>query len=233
MNKSACKTYFIQGVDGGPIKIGKSKDVARRLSDMQGHSPVRLAILGVINSDIEEYLHKKFSHLRIRREWFSPDNSLIEFIKSNCSSSGKSEKDFEELDDFVEVFKRTCDRRSKTFRSWLFGLIKSWADLGGDFCDAEEDELDECVCDVCCAKRGVGLLLDSGIKELGICKIATGEMPCILCSVIGIDKLKLGTLVDAWWEFDYAGIDLNVYYYESGDLVKADLHPYGIYGEVA
>lgn len=75
-------TYFIQGNDGGPIKIGKTgRDVSERLRDHQSGSPVRLEVVGVVHRDIEAELHKKFESIRLHGEWFRPEQSLIDEIR--------------------------------------------------------------------------------------------------------------------------------------------------------
>lgn len=65
--------YFIQGVDGGPIKIGVSIDVIARLRDLQTGSPVRLRLIGVRNGDqaTEADLHIRLSQHRLYGEWFA------------------------------------------------------------------------------------------------------------------------------------------------------------------
>ncbi len=71
--------YFIQS-DGGPIKIGKSKNVWGRLNKMQSDSPGQLRILATSTSLDESDLHCRFAQHRIRGEWFSPATELLELI---------------------------------------------------------------------------------------------------------------------------------------------------------
>ncbi len=73
-------TYFIQREDGGPIKIGKSKDIARRLEDFKGGCPVPLVCIAYIQGDWEAHAHKKFIHLCIAGEWFQDAPELMKFI---------------------------------------------------------------------------------------------------------------------------------------------------------
>jgi hypothetical protein len=73
--------YFIQADWGGPIKIGRG--TASRISNVRTNSPedlvVRRRVLCDTRADavlLENTLHKRYAHLRIRGEWFRPDNDL-------------------------------------------------------------------------------------------------------------------------------------------------------------
>jgi len=70
------RIYFISD-EAGPIKIGFSEKLKSRLAVLQIGSPCDLSVLASIKGTIadERDLHKRFSHCRIRGEWFarSPD----------------------------------------------------------------------------------------------------------------------------------------------------------------
>lgn len=75
--------YFVQPVDGGPVKIGTATDVARRLSQLEAHYGAPLALLGTMEGGRaeEREIHARFSHLRFgRTEQFRPAPDLMEFI---------------------------------------------------------------------------------------------------------------------------------------------------------
>lgn len=75
--------YFLQPVDGGPIKIGHSSDVDRRRVQLESRYGRELAVLAVISGGREEEraIHAKFSHLKLgRTEQFQPSPDLLEFI---------------------------------------------------------------------------------------------------------------------------------------------------------
>jgi hypothetical protein len=75
------KTYFIEGEEG-KIKIGKAKNVQRRLCQLQTGSASPLKLLHVLYEDREANLHKRFAHLRIPGgEWFRSSPALLEFIQ--------------------------------------------------------------------------------------------------------------------------------------------------------
>lgn len=80
----SCKSwcYFIGGNDG-PIKIGCSTDVAKRLRALQIGSAYALAVLAVIegNETIERRYHRQFAHLRLNGEWFRRDTVLLNEIE--------------------------------------------------------------------------------------------------------------------------------------------------------
>lgn len=76
--------YFIQNKETKHIKIGYSKDVRKRLSEIQTTSPHELTILTTCEGGIEmeKELHHKFSNSYIRGEWFTPSEELITYINN-------------------------------------------------------------------------------------------------------------------------------------------------------
>lgn len=74
--------YFIQGVDGGPIKIGTSTDVESRLRTLQCASPVKLRVVGVVSGGVglESQLHRRLALHRLHGEWFAAAPEVIAAI---------------------------------------------------------------------------------------------------------------------------------------------------------
>ena len=79
-------TYFIQSVNGGPIKIGKTDHLKRRLAEMQTANPFRLRYLLVLpeGTVTEKEMHGAFEEHRIDGgEWFHPENEILDFIEEH------------------------------------------------------------------------------------------------------------------------------------------------------
>ena len=81
--------YFIQLGQSGPIKIGVANDVDSRLMTLQTANPSKLTAIAKIGCKsktdaymLEKDLHRKFSHLRQKGEWFNP--RLIKKLKDIC-----------------------------------------------------------------------------------------------------------------------------------------------------
>jgi hypothetical protein len=75
--------YFVQAIDGGPVKIGYSEDVTTRVKQLESHYGRPLTVLHVMDGDreAEKAIHRRFDHLRIRRtEQFQPAPDLMAFI---------------------------------------------------------------------------------------------------------------------------------------------------------
>jgi len=75
VEKKKSSIYFIQGVDGGLVKIGVSDSPNSRLANHQCGSPVRLKIVKLIENidrSVEGRIHLKFSEFRKHGEWFDP-----------------------------------------------------------------------------------------------------------------------------------------------------------------
>lgn len=71
--------YFIQGKDGGPVKIGVANDPKKRLADLQRTSPVDLVIIGARPGDtfVERELHERFADFRLHGEWFEASPVIL------------------------------------------------------------------------------------------------------------------------------------------------------------
>lgn len=78
------RVYFVQSGLEGPIKIGASSNVKQRLVDLQMGSPQPLKLLAQVRGSKREEreVHRRFAHLRVRGEWFSPAAELIEYIST-------------------------------------------------------------------------------------------------------------------------------------------------------
>lgn len=69
--------YFIIEYEQGreSLKIGRSKDVPKRVANLQTGNPVELKLIGWINAEndaaLERELHIQFDKKRIIREWFA------------------------------------------------------------------------------------------------------------------------------------------------------------------
>lgn len=74
--------YFVQMVTG-PIKVGFTTDLEKRLNTLSCTVPAGVTLLASIEAtpDAEAWLHIKFRSLNISGEWFSPGLDLLSFIE--------------------------------------------------------------------------------------------------------------------------------------------------------
>lgn len=75
--------YFIQRGDGGPIKIGRTAYLDKRIAALQIGCAEKLTLLAQIpatQSHTERAIHKRFRPHRQEGEWFSPVPELLRFI---------------------------------------------------------------------------------------------------------------------------------------------------------
>ncbi len=75
--------YFVQGVDGGPVKIGSTISMSSRFRNLQNGSPVLLKVLLVVPDDhykLENALHRRFAKYRLHGEWFEDNEELTAYI---------------------------------------------------------------------------------------------------------------------------------------------------------
>lgn len=79
--------YLLSG--GGYYKIGKSKNVVTRTSQIMEKLPFKAEVVCTIQSDdmnaTESDLHKRFADKRANGEWFELDNDDVEYIKGLSS----------------------------------------------------------------------------------------------------------------------------------------------------
>lgn len=75
--------YFIQSENGGPIKIGRADDLAKRLVGLQVSRPDKLIVLAAAPGTValERSLHSAFSDFREKGEWFSPTPALMRLVR--------------------------------------------------------------------------------------------------------------------------------------------------------
>jgi hypothetical protein len=76
--------YFIQSPNGGPIKIGTTKQLKTRLWSLSKEAGERLRVLAVMEGHCpeERLIHRCFAHLRVSGEWFTPAVELLAFIEA-------------------------------------------------------------------------------------------------------------------------------------------------------
>lgn len=81
-NKKIDYVYFMQVGDNGPIKIGHTVDLRKRLVVTQVHNPYLVRLLCATDGGfkLEQELHEKFKDSHLFGEWFSPSEEIINYI---------------------------------------------------------------------------------------------------------------------------------------------------------
>jgi hypothetical protein len=83
-DKTPYKVYFLKCNLSGKIKIGRTKGKrSDRIQALSGASPGGLTLLGIIEKDIENELHKKFAKHRLNGEWFEPVEEILDYINQH------------------------------------------------------------------------------------------------------------------------------------------------------
>lgn len=80
--------YFVLNQDSNAIKIGRTKNVKKRLRTLQTASPAKLKLIKSIRVEgsaadaqkLEQSLHKQFNDFRLSGEWFEASDSLLDYI---------------------------------------------------------------------------------------------------------------------------------------------------------
>lgn len=79
--------YFVQAGEAGPVKIGTARDPQKRLRILQCAHSEDLRLRLVVPEADEACFHHRFSHLRIRGEWFRFEGTLQALL---CSPDPKA-----------------------------------------------------------------------------------------------------------------------------------------------
>jgi len=78
-------TYFLQAGDGGPIKIGSTRNLLVRLRSLTMMSPVPLKLLGIMKGGkVEEFCHARLAAFRVHGEWFVQSEVVLDFIREHA-----------------------------------------------------------------------------------------------------------------------------------------------------
>lgn len=75
-------TYFVQGHPLTPVKIGRARNIGKRLAALQTANYQKLRFLLVLEGDLESDLHCLFAKHRIEGEWFHWCDEIKQFIYS-------------------------------------------------------------------------------------------------------------------------------------------------------
>ena len=83
--------YFIQSGDDGPIKVGFSYDVYRRLVALQTANPTTLRVIAwFTGTEADEHAtHSRLNQHRIRGEWFTPHTDVVELARERHEGGGE------------------------------------------------------------------------------------------------------------------------------------------------
>jgi hypothetical protein len=118
--------YFVQPLDGGPVKIGYSDDVAGRVKSLEHHYGQPLSLLATMDGgrEQEKQIHARFAHLRFgRTEQFRPAPDLMAFIGRPLLVSANPDS-VEEMDIVGAVVLATF-KGSEEMRAWFDGLVEA------------------------------------------------------------------------------------------------------------
>lgn len=82
--------YFIQVAGGGPVKIGISSDVRKRLDGLRTSCPYPLELRRTVRRMglLERPLHAQLAAARLRGEWFEPTPDVLAVVDGPLATEG-------------------------------------------------------------------------------------------------------------------------------------------------
>lgn len=80
--------YFVRATESGRIKIGKARDVERRLAGIRTGCSEPLELMGWVDGGVhrEDAVHSMFRADREHGEWFRPSAALLAFIREHATN---------------------------------------------------------------------------------------------------------------------------------------------------
>lgn len=87
--------YFIQGIEGGLVKIGYTRGrVSDRFAQLQPYSPVKLVVRHTAQGSptTEKLVHRRYAALREHNEWFRPHPDMPGVIGGRDESLEQPER---------------------------------------------------------------------------------------------------------------------------------------------
>ena len=75
--------YFVEAGIGGPIKIGWTQNLNRRVAELQTANAEKLHVLGTVAGTLDDEFtfHARFAHLRLEAEWFENSSEILDFLQ--------------------------------------------------------------------------------------------------------------------------------------------------------
>jgi hypothetical protein len=86
----AMKTYAIEGVGTGRVKIGAARNIKDRLTKLQTASPVELRIIAASDANIEKALHFELADHCTHGEWFTMSDPVMKMISERMTPTSIS-----------------------------------------------------------------------------------------------------------------------------------------------
>lgn len=89
--------YFVRV--GDKVKIGFTRDIDRRLSELQVSSPVKLRVELVLKASaiVERVLHRRYRAQRVSREWFNYEGPIARFVEREQAQTERQNRVSESL----------------------------------------------------------------------------------------------------------------------------------------
>lgn len=75
--------YFLHAKDVGLVKVGRTKSLRRRVSQLQTGCPYDISLIGAVKGGriTEKFLHSRLASVRVRGEWFKADEFSLKYIR--------------------------------------------------------------------------------------------------------------------------------------------------------
>lgn len=116
--------YFVRFEPNGPIKIGQTINLTRRLVCYGSQHGRQAEVLGVMDGGrvAEKRVLEKFAHLRVSpsvvNEWRSPGPDLLEFIRTHCRP-WDGENDMPAMRQEVVCTLKADERITPALKEWV------------------------------------------------------------------------------------------------------------------
>ena len=113
---------YFAALESGPIKIGHTVDLERRLAEIQLCSPGKVNLIGSVDGDrrTEAYFHRRFASHRAFGEWYQPHTEVSSYIdRVICDGTAAIPEAFRKRVEYSRCVKRDIQEILASALNWI------------------------------------------------------------------------------------------------------------------
>lgn len=114
------KTYLVYGIDLGLYKIGRSKNIKRRIRNLVSKNKTRITYMRSWPIDVENKLHGIYARKRVKGEWFNLSKEDVSDLLCNSNEVLLRKMEIEKFQEKINLPLSDEDIKQLSVRSRIF-----------------------------------------------------------------------------------------------------------------